>query len=114
MRPMQPSPYADDPPYAGYESEAQLRANRRELDLMREYAQMLEYTETREDCGRLYEEMVGYDCAAEDPSASVEDLRDMCRDYIKEWAFSVGVHCEDVLNPTVSDESRSYGPWGGA
>lgn len=84
-----------------------------ELQQMREYAQMLDCAETREDYGRIYEDMAGYDCAADDPDAGVEYLRELCRGYLKEWADSAGIHCEDVFNPCVTDDERSYGPWGG-
>jgi hypothetical protein len=51
--------------------------------------------------------------AADDPSASFEALRNLCLAYLKEECLSAGIDCEDVLNPTVSDEERSLGPWGG-
>lgn len=81
------------------------------LNLLREYAQKLEYAESQEDLRKLYEEMSGHNSAADDPSASFEDLRKLCHDYLKEECFSAGIHCDDVLNPTVSDEERSLGPW---
>lgn len=83
-----------------------------ELSAMRDYAQMIEYAETREDFGALYLVMVGYDCALDNPGASADELRKLCCDYIKEWSRENGVNCDDVFDPCVSDDDRSYGPWG--
>lgn len=82
------------------------------LNKLREYAERIDLAETRDDLGKIYEDMVGYDITTEDPQSTVSELRDLCRDYLKELCYAEGIHCDDVFDPCVSDDDRSYGPWG--
>jgi hypothetical protein len=80
------------------------------LDRLREYAQRVELSETREDLGKLYEDIVGYNLLEDEPDATIEHMRDMCAGFLREECYSLGIHCEDVFNPCVTDETRSNGP----
>ena len=46
--------------------------------------------------GRIYADIVGYDSHEDDPGASLEDLRGMATDYLREVCFSEGIHCADI------------------
>lgn len=82
-----------------------------QLERLREYAQRIELAETREDLGRLYEDIVGYDLFKEEPDATEEYLRDMCDGFIREECYALGIHCDDVFESYATDNSRSNGPW---
>lgn len=51
---------------------------------------------TREQLGVLYADLVGYDSAVEDPAATVEDLRDLLIDYVRECCYQYGIHVSRV------------------
>ncbi len=102
-RPLTPSEIADER-REGYPAG--------QLERLREYAQRMEFAETREDLGRLYEDIVGYNLLDDEPDATEEHLREMCDGFLREECYSLGIHCEDVFNPCVTDSTRSNGPWG--
>jgi len=81
------------------------------LNRLREYAEWIDLADNREELGKIYEDMVGHDLDTDAPDATLEDLRDLCRDCLREECYSLGIHCEDVLNPCVTDDARSNGPW---
>ena len=83
-----------------------------QLARLREYAERIELAETREELGKLYEDIVGYDLFKEEPNATEKYLRDMCEGFLREECDSLGIDCDDVFNPCVTDDTRSYGPRG--
>lgn len=83
-----------------------------QLERLREYAERIQLAETREELGSLYEDIVGYNLLEEEPDATEEYLRDMCDGFLREECYSLGIHCEDVFDPCVTDDTRSYGPRG--
>jgi hypothetical protein len=85
-----------------------------QLERLREYAQRMELAETREDLDALYVDIVGYSLLEDEPDATEEHLRDMCDGFLREECYSLGIHCDDVFNPCVTDGTRSNGPWGRA
>lgn len=55
---------------------------------------------TPAELGRIYQQLVGYDLHEDDPTLSVDELRDMLFDYVREVCHADGVHCADVgLDP---------------
>jgi hypothetical protein len=60
------------------------------------YAAQLDQAKTPADVGAVYLQMVGYDCAAEDPEATLEDLLDLARGFIREFCFDCGIHTADI------------------
>ena len=60
------------------------------------YASQLNQAQTPADVGAVYLQMVGYDCAADDPEASLEDLLRLARDVIREFCFDCGFHTADI------------------
>ena len=83
-----------------------------QLARLREYAERIELAETREELGKIYEDIVGYDLFKEEPDATEKYLRDMCEGFLREECDSLGIDCDDVFNPCVTDDTRSYGPRG--
>jgi hypothetical protein len=63
---------------------------------LRQDAQAFLCATSREEIGKLYAQLVGHDCAADDPDADIEDLRQLGVDYVKECCYSRGIHCRQV------------------
>ena len=47
---------------------------------------------TPAELGKVYEDLVGYDLHADDPSLSVEALREFVLDYVREVCYDAGIH----------------------
>lgn len=60
------------------------------------YVQRLQAATTREEVGAVYAQMVGYDSAAEDEAAPLDDLRDDALDYVREVCHANGIHVSTV------------------
>jgi len=60
------------------------------------YVQRLQAATTREEVGAVYLQMVGYDNAAEDKAAPLDDLRDDALDYVLEVCNERGIHVSTV------------------
>jgi hypothetical protein len=60
------------------------------------YVQRLHAAATRDEVGAVYLEMVGYDSAAEDEGATLEDLRSLALDYVREVCHANSVHVSTV------------------
>jgi hypothetical protein len=46
--------------------------------------------------GKVYEKLVGYDLHADDPALSLDELKDMVFDYVRELCYANAVHVERV------------------
>lgn len=62
--------------------------------------------------GSIYEELVGYDSHAEDPTATLADLRGLALDYVREICAAQGIPCGHVgvYQFTVGDEVQFIEP----
>jgi hypothetical protein len=70
----------------------------------------IQSADTREAVGLIYADLVGYDCAADDPDAGLEDLRALALGYIRECCYEEGVHVADVGLDVPDDTARAFGP----
>lgn len=81
-----------------------MRDERREFDI--EYSQAEDCREAirgvqaaGDDCaalGKVYEQLVGYDLHADDPSLDAAGLRDTIFDHVREICYEYGIHVADV------------------
>jgi len=51
---------------------------------------------THEQISIIYEDIVGYDCAQDDPDASFEELQALALDYMREVCYAYGVHVSSI------------------
>jgi adenylosuccinate synthase len=61
-----------------------------------DYVQQIKSATTREQIGKIYETIVGYDIADDDVNASFEDLQGLALDYMREVCAEFGVHVSRV------------------
>lgn len=51
---------------------------------------------TSAEVGKVYEALVGYDAHEDDPSATLEDLRSLVFDYVREVCYAESIPCSDA------------------
>jgi hypothetical protein len=70
----------------------------------------IQSADTREAVGLIYAELVGYDCAADDPDASLSDLRALALGYCEELCEEECILPADVGLDVPDDTTRAFGP----